>query len=123
MRTSRSLMAGHHGIQFREANGVPSHVEGRHSMCYVYILRCVDGSFYVGHTGDLDGRVSDHNKGRGSTYTSTRRPVRLMYSETFHSEAEAIRREHQLKRWSAAKKQSLILGDLQSLKRLSRTHS
>jgi len=46
-----------------------------------------------------------------------------MYSEAFHSEAEAIKRERQLKRWSAAKKESLIIGDLQRLKRLSKPRS
>jgi len=90
------------------------------SMCYVYILRCADGSLYVGWTQNLDDRLSAHNEGRGSTYTFKRRPVCLMYSESFHSEAEAIRRERQLKRWSVAKKESLISGDFERLKHLSK---
>ncbi len=89
-------------------------------MCHVYILGCSDGSYYVGWTKSLGNRVSAHNEGRGSTYTYNRRPVRLIYFEEFYSEAEAIKRERQLKRWSAAKKESLISGDLQSLKRLSK---
>ena len=92
-------------------------------MCYVYILRCVDGSFYVGWTHNIDDRVCAHNEGRGSAYTLNRRPVHLVYSETFGSEAEAIQREGQLKRWSAAKKESLITGDIQKLKRLSKPRS
>jgi len=90
---------------------------------FVYILCCVDGSFYVGWTQNLDDRVRTHNEGRGSTYTLKRRPVRLVYSEAFRSEAEAIQRESQLKRWSAAKKESLIMGDIQKLKRLSKPRS
>ena len=92
-------------------------------MCHVYILRCADGSFYVGWTQNLDDRVSAHNEGRGSTYTFKRRPVRLMYSEAFHSEAEAIKRERQLKHWSAVKKESLIAGDRERLKHLSKPRS
>lgn len=95
-------------------------IRGIPPMCYVYILCCVDGSFYVGWTRNLDDRVRTHNEGRGSTYTSRRRPVRLVYSETFRYEADAIHRESQLKRWSAAKKESLIMGDVQKLKRLSK---
>ena len=92
-------------------------------MCYVYILRCADGSFYVGWTHNVYDRVRAHNEGRGSAYTLKRRPVFLVYSEAFRLEAEAIQRESQVKRWSAAKKESLIRGDIQKLKRLSRPRS
>jgi putative endonuclease len=91
-------------------------------MYYVYILRCSDTSFYVGSTTNLENRVLAHNAGRGSAYTSKRRPVRLMYMENFKTEAEAVKRERQLKRWSAEKKRSLISGDIQMLKRLSKRY-
>ncbi|MDH5650097.1 MAG: GIY-YIG nuclease family protein [Gammaproteobacteria bacterium] len=89
-------------------------------MCYAYILRCADGSFYVGWTHNVSDRVRAHNEGRGAAYTLKRRPVFLMYSEAFRLEVEAIQRERQIKRWSAAKKESLIRGDIQKLKRLSK---
>ncbi len=92
-------------------------------MCDVYILGCGDGSFYVGWTQNLDDRVRIHNEGRGATYTLKRRPVRLVYSEVFRSEAEATQRERQLKRWSVAKKESLIMGNIKKLKRLSKPRS
>jgi putative endonuclease len=93
---------------------------GDHTVYYVYLLLCSDDSFYVGSTQNLPDCVQAHNVGRGSTYTPKRRPVRLMYAEVFKTEAEAIRRERQLKRWCAAKKQSLINGDIETLKRLSK---
>ena len=93
-----------------------------HIVYYVYILRSSDTSFYVGSTTNLEDRILAHNAGRGSAYTSTRRPVRLMYMEHFKTEAEAVKRERQLKRWSAAKKRSLISGDIQTLKRLSKRY-
>ena len=46
---------------------------------YVYMLRCADGSYYVGSARrGLDLRVSEHNVGTFGGYTSTRRPVTLV---------------------------------------------
>ena len=92
-------------------------------MCYVYILRCADDSFYVGLTQDLAARVKAHNDGRGAAYTFKRRSVRLVYSEKFESESKGVERERQLKRWSRAKKEALISGDIHRLKRLSKPRS
>ncbi len=90
-------------------------------MFYVYILRCADHSFYVGFAQDLDSRVKAHNDGRGASYTFKRRPVRLVYSEAYQSEVEAVERERQLKRWSPAKKHALIQNDTERLKQLSKS--
>ena len=89
-------------------------------MFYVYILACADDSFYIGLARDIPSRLRAHNSGRGATYTFKRRPVRLVYSECFSSETEAVQREKQLKRWTRAKKEALLAGDLQSLKRLTK---
>jgi putative endonuclease len=87
---------------------------------YVYILRCADQSYYVGTTQDLAQRLKAHNEGRAAMYTSRRRPVELIYSEE-HNNIEAAReRELQIKRWSRAKKEALIRGDLTTVKVLSR---
>jgi len=88
-------------------------------MYYVYILRCADDSFYIGSTQDLGSRVKTHNHGRGAAYTLKRRPVDLVYSEVFNSETQAVKRERQLKRWSRAKKEALVVGDLDHLHQLS----
>jgi predicted GIY-YIG superfamily endonuclease len=89
-------------------------------MVWVYVARCVDGTLYIGHTTNLVAREQTHNEGRGGTYTAQRRPVRIVYSERHRSLKEAIAREQQLKRWSRAKKEALIIGDRDTLKRLSR---
>jgi putative endonuclease len=67
--------------------------------------------------------VKDHNDGRGAAYTFKHRPVRLVYSEPFGSEVDALTRERQLKRWSRGKKEALIKGNLELLKYLSKAHS
>jgi putative endonuclease len=90
---------------------------------YVYIPRCADGSFYVGSAQNLAARLKAHNDGHGAAYTFKRRPVHLVYSETFRSETEAVTRERQLKRWSLGKKEALIAGDLERLKQLSKRRS
>jgi len=87
----------------------------------VYIVRCADGSYYVGHTDDLECRMLRHNDGRGPAYTRARRPVTLVYSETLASEALAVAREQQLKHWSGTKKKALIAGNKTLLRRLSRS--
>jgi putative endonuclease len=92
-------------------------------MHYVYILRCANDSFYVGSAQDLDARLKAHNEGRGAAYTFKHRPVRLVYSEAFGSEDDALTRERQLKRWSRGKKEALIRGDLERLKHLTKRRS
>ena len=87
-------------------------------MPFIYILRCADNSLYVGETDDLDARLSKHRDGTASMFTARRLPVTLAYFETHASRATALRRERQLKRWTRAKKDALIAGDLALLKRL-----
>jgi predicted GIY-YIG superfamily endonuclease len=87
-------------------------------MWVVYILRCADGSLYIGHTHDLEKRVTRHNDGCASAHTASRRPVHVVYSEKYLDLTESVRRERQLKRWTRAKKEALIEGDVATVKRL-----
>jgi len=75
---------------------------------YTYILRCGDGTLYCGWTNDLEKRLSAHNAGLGAKYTKSRRPVELVYSESFETKEEAMRREYRIKRMSRAEKLALI---------------
>ncbi len=78
---------------------------------HVYILRCDDGSLYVGSTDDLELRLHRHNEGRGAQFTAQRRPITLAYSESHPTRLDARRREAQVKRWTTAKKEALIAGE------------
>jgi len=78
---------------------------------YAYILRCADGTLYSGYTTDLDRRTAAHNAGTGAKYTRSRRPVELVYSESFETKGEALSREAAFKRMSRARKLSLILSE------------
>jgi len=87
-------------------------------MAYVYILRCRDGSYYVGHASDLATRLEEHQSGAGANFTASRRPVEMVYAEEHPTSVHAERRALQLKRWSRARKEALIEQDLALLKRL-----
>jgi len=88
---------------------------------HLYILECADGSYYIGQTDNLEQRLLNHADGRGAHYTASRLPVVLLYSEAHASRTEAMQRECQLKKWSRAKKESLIKGCLNELKDLSKS--
>lgn len=88
---------------------------------HVYMLRCADGSYYVGSARlGLDRRVSEHNHGTFGGYTSKRLPVELVWAEHFLDITDAIAVERQIKGWSRAKKEVLIRGDFASIKDLSK---
>lgn len=76
-------------------------------MNYAYILRCSDGTLYSGWTNDLERRLAAHNAGRGAKYTRSRRPVSLLYAESFPTQGEAMRREAAFKRMTHRQKLDL----------------
>ena len=75
-----------------------------------YILHCSDGSLYTGWTNDLNKRLAAHNAGTASKYTRSRRPVTLVYCETFPSREEAMAREWAIKQLNRTEKLALIEG-------------
>jgi tRNA/rRNA methyltransferase len=84
------------------------------------MLRCADGSYYVGHTDDLETRIGAHQSGLIEGYTQKRRPVVLAWSQEFAEREEAFRAERQIKGWTRAKKEALIHGDWDALQLLCR---
>jgi predicted GIY-YIG superfamily endonuclease len=89
---------------------------------YVYLLRCADRSYYVGHTDELEARMAAHREGLIQGYTSSRRPVELLWCEAFASRQDAFERERQVKGWSRSKKEALARGDWDGLTKLARAH-
>lgn len=77
---------------------------------FTYIVRCADESLYCGWTTDIKKRLDAHNgviKG-GAKYTKCRRPVYLVYYESFQSKQEAQSREYAIKRLNRIQKLQLI---------------
>jgi putative endonuclease len=91
---------------------------------FLYIVRCSDGSYYVGTArAGLERRIAEHNSGSLGGYTATRRPVTLVFSQWFDRITDAIAAERQVKGWSRAKKEALIRGDFEGLRMLARRRS
>lgn len=77
-------------------------------MNHTYILQCADGTLYTGWTNDLEKRLASHNRGTASKYTRVRRPVSLIYHETFETKEEAMRREYEIKQMTRTQKLALV---------------
>ena len=106
-------------------------------MAVVYILQCTNGEYYVGSTTNLAMRLKEHAslrqaqneqgspqvKYKGAKFTKAHYPVELVYTEEYQTEHEARIRERQLHKWTHAKKEALIKGDIERLKCLSRAKS
>jgi len=86
-----------------------------------YTLECSDGSYYTGHTDDLEKRVGEHQSGLIPDYTVGRLPVRLVFAQEMATRAEALAAERQIKGWSRAKMQALIKGDWEEISRLAQS--
>ncbi|MFC5191109.1 GIY-YIG nuclease family protein [Algoriphagus aquatilis] len=88
---------------------------------YMYILLCGNGQYYTGSTIDLDRRLEQHQNGEGANFTRKHLPIKLVYCETFDRIDEAFYREKQIQKWTHAKKEALINGDLDLLVKLSKS--
>lgn len=86
---------------------------------FVYLLRCVDDSYYAGHTDELQRRIAEHQAGEGGEYTKTRTPVELVWSAEFTTREEAKAMEARIKGWSRAKKTALINNDWEMISMLA----
>ena len=86
----------------------------------MYILKCADGSYYVGSTQNLDLRLAQHQSGKGSRYTSGRLPVELVYGEEYDRVADAYAREKHVQNWGRAKREALINGEVAALPPLAK---
>jgi putative endonuclease len=90
---------------------------------WLYVLKCVDKSYYVGHTDALEVRLAQHVNGAiANCYTATRRPVTLVYSVAFDSREEALAAERQIKGWSRKKKEAMMLGNWQLVSSLAKSN-
>jgi len=91
---------------------------------YTYIIKCSDNSFYTGVTNDLERRFEEHTKGlNNKCYTFDKRPLELVWFETFANPNEAIKIEKQIKGWSRRKKKALIEKDYDRLIEYSKNYT
>ena len=88
---------------------------------YVYILKCSDGSYYTGHTDNIEVRISQHKQGLiQGCYTEMRLPVEVVFVQSFNKRDEALAAERQIKGWLRKKKEALIKNNWQLISLLSK---
>lgn len=79
---------------------------------YIYIVRCRDGTLYIGTARDVAKRLAQHDAGKGAKYTRSRGPLQLVWQEGPMTVSRSLRREYQLKQLTRAQKDLLIAGQL-----------
>ena len=87
---------------------------------YVYILRCHDTSYYIGHTDNIEKRMAEHRSGAQHIYTKKRLPVELVFLQEYPTRDDAFNAEHTIKKWSRRKKEALIQSAWPELKKLAK---
>ena len=91
---------------------------------YVYIVECIDKSYYTGVTNNIERRLWEHNNNNNTlAYTFKRRPVLLKYCQRFQDINQAIAWEKQLKGWSRKKKEALLVDNWNEITRLAKSNS
>jgi len=85
---------------------------------FLYILRNIHNRLYIGQTSNLEQRMNDHKNHHGAKFVKDYGDFELVYTEQFQTRKDAMQREKQLKHWTVVKKEALICGDLDLLKRL-----
>ena len=88
---------------------------------YVYILKCADNSYYTGVTNNLEKRFAEHQSGEDpKSYVFNRRPLKIVWYESYNDINQAILKEKQIKGWSRKQKEALINEAYDALIELSR---
>jgi len=81
-------------------------------MYYVYMVKCADETLYTGIAKDLERRVKEHNESdKGAKYTRVRRPVTLVYSETYPDRSTASKREYEIKKKMSREQKLALIND------------
>ena len=89
---------------------------------FVYLIECADVSYYTGQTDDIENRMTQHGLGQIG-YTSSRKPLKLLWQGEFETREAAIAFEQQIKGWSRAKKEALIAGNWAKIQQLAKSKS
>lgn len=103
-------------MENKQLSNASSEVEGY----IVYILRTSKNTLYIGQTNNLERRLHEHaeHKNKSAKYIKMFTSFSIVYTETYKTRTEAMHRELQLKKWSRAKKEALIEGNIEKLKAL-----
>jgi len=77
---------------------------------YVYIIRCVDNTYYTGQTNDLERRLKQHSEGKGARYTRWKGSDELVWRKEYRRFRPAYLMEKRIKRLTRPEKELLVQG-------------
>ena len=80
----------------------------RHDHYYVYIVQCINGTYYTGYTNNLENRIKEHNSGHGAKYLRGKGPVKLVYAKEYRYYKNVLRAERNLKKLTDGKEVNKI---------------
>jgi putative endonuclease len=63
----------------------------------VYILECLDGSYYTGITNDIEKRMTAHKNGKGSKYVKAKGFSKILCSKNYKNKSSALKAEYSIK--------------------------
>lgn len=72
------------------------------------MVQCANGALYTGITNRLEGRIADHNSGKGAKYTAAFGPVKLVWHKRRKTRSSALKLEAKIKKLSHAEKEKLV---------------
>ena len=78
---------------------------------YVYVIECMDGTYYTGLTWKPELRLDQHLSGLGCKYTKEHGVKKVAYFEDHDDLSVARKRKRQIKDWNQTKKRKLIEGE------------
>jgi len=87
---------------------------------YLYILKCSNDSYYIGHTDNIERRLEQHQSTTENSYVSRYLPAKLVFIECLGTRAEAFEAERRIKKWTRKKKEALIRRDFEFLSALAK---
>ncbi|MCH7568874.1 MAG: GIY-YIG nuclease family protein [Nanoarchaeota archaeon] len=64
---------------------------------YVYILECLDGSYYTGVTTNIEERVKKHVSGKGSKYIYSKGFKKILVVIDCETKSSACKTEYSIK--------------------------
>jgi putative endonuclease len=65
---------------------------------WLYLLACKDGRTYAGIAIDVDARFQVHLSGKGSRFTRSNRPLKVLGAQSFATKSDALKAEAALKK-------------------------
>lgn len=78
---------------------------------WVYVVECKDGTYYTGHTNDLQRRLKQHSTGKGGAlYTKWKKAEALVWNKEYCRFKPAFSMEMRIKKLTRLQKESLVSG-------------